>query len=65
MLYQRWVQHTFQWWRIPCSQDLLGWKECRRFACIVSLKNLIVATAGTNTRNTTFKIVHSDLLNKT
>ena len=25
---------TFQWWRIPCSQDLLGWKECRSFfAC--------------------------------
>ena len=19
---------TYQWWRNPCSQDLLGWKEC-------------------------------------
>ena len=22
---------TFQWWRTLCSQDLLGWKECRSF----------------------------------
>ena len=22
---------TFQWWRTPCSQDLLGWKERRTF----------------------------------
>ena len=29
----------------------------------VSLTNLFVATAGTNTRNAAFKIVHSDLLN--
>ena len=29
------------------------------------LTNPFAATAGTNTRNATFKIVHSDLLNKT
>ena len=29
---------------------------------IVSLTNLFAATAGTNTRNAAFKIVHSDLL---
>ena len=34
-------------------------------ANIVFLANLFVATASTNTRNATFKIVHSDLLNKT
>ena len=34
-------------------------------ANIVFLTNLFVATASTNTRNTTFKIVHSDLLYKT
>ena len=34
-------------------------------ANIVFLANSFAATAGTNTRNTTFKIVHSDLLNKT
>ena len=33
--------------------------------CIVFLTNSFGATAGTNTRNATFKIVHSDLLNKT
>ena len=32
---------------------------------IVFLADSFVATAGTNTRNATFKIVHSDLLNKT
>ena len=32
---------------------------------IVSLTNSFVATASTNTRNATFKIVHSDLLNIT
>ena len=32
---------------------------------IVFLTNSFAATAGTNTRNATFKIVHSDLLNKT
>ena len=32
---------------------------------IVFLTNSFAATTGTNTRNTTFKIVHSDLLNKT
>ena len=32
---------------------------------MVSLANSFVATAGTNTRNATFKIVHSDLLNIT
>ena len=32
---------------------------------ILSLANSFAATAGTNTRNATFKIVHSDLLNKT
>ena len=32
---------------------------------IMFLANLFVATASTNTRNATFKIVHSDLLNKT
>ena len=37
-------------------------KEC---FIIMFLTNSFVATAGTNTRNTTFKIVHSDLLNKT
>ena len=32
---------------------------------IVSLTNSFAATAGTNTRNAAFKIVHSDLLNIT
>ena len=32
-------------------------------ANIMSLTNPFAATAGTNTRNTAFKIVHSDLLN--
>ena len=32
---------------------------------IVFLTNLFVVTTGTNTRNATFKFVHSDLLNKT
>ena len=32
---------------------------------IVFLANSFVATASTNKRNATFKIVHSDLLNKT
>ena len=31
----------------------------------MSLTNSFAATASTNTRNATFKIVHSDLLNKT
>ena len=30
---------------------------------IISLANSFAATAGTNTRNATFEIVHSDLLN--
>ena len=34
-------------------------------ANIVFLANSFVATTSTNTRNTTFKFVHSDLLNKT
>ena len=33
--------------------------------CIMFLANSFVATAGTNTRKATSKIVHSDLLNKT
>ena len=32
---------------------------------LLSLTNSLATTAGTNTRNATFKIVHSDLLNKT
>ena len=32
---------------------------------IVFLTNSFAATTGTNTRNATFKFVHSDLLNKT
>ena len=35
------------------------------YTTIVSLTNSFAATAGTNTRNATFKIVHSDLLNIT
>ena len=35
------------------------------YIIIMSLGNSFAATAGTNTRNVTFKIVHSDLLNIT
>ena len=47
------------------SHWLDGYNSWLTFVGIMSLTNSFKATAGTNTRNATFKIVHSDLLNIT
>ena len=57
----RWYLYSQQQ---SCANLVLYLKIKRVFINIVFFANSFAATAGTNTRNTTFKIVHSDLLHQ-